>query len=202
MNTVVQRNQERARETMPWAQRVASTRRPRPMTADHVMALLHPPLVEHPDFHDGWSCIRERRVPLDDARHGSTILVTDKDADRLERMLRQLADSTAAQDIAALRAELGRARIVGSRSVPPDVITMNSRVICEDAQAGTRAELTLTYPADSYRDSARVSVLTPFGTALLGVSVGELLELPTHHARPLRVVGLPYQPEREGCFDV
>lgn len=198
MNTIAHRHAH-ARATMA---RQGNANQPSvpPMDVDRVLAMLEPKWLEHPDFHDGWSCMRARAVPFVAAqdRRGARILVTEGDASRLQRILSESTDDMDDRDLAALRAELDRAEIVKAHAVPPHVITMNSYVVCRDDR-GTRSELRLTYPTDRRRDDRSVSVLTPIGTALLGVSVGALLELSSDRA--LRVTSLAYQPERAGHFE-
>ncbi|MEO8225365.1 MAG: GreA/GreB family elongation factor, partial [Gammaproteobacteria bacterium] len=67
---------------------------------------------------------------------------------------------------------LGDADVVHWREVPPDVVTMHSRVLLKDLQAGTESELTLCYPADADASAGHVSVLSPAGWSLLGQRVG------------------------------
>ncbi|RKH92520.1 GreA/GreB family elongation factor, partial [Corallococcus sp. AB038B] len=61
---------------------------------------------------------------------------------------------------------------------------------------------TLSYPKDSRSAPGRVSVLAPVGVALLGLSLGQRVELevPGGRRRRLRVVAVPYQPEAAGHF--
>lgn len=127
------------------------------------------------------------------------IVVTRQDLGRLERLIGD-GDSPALQ---RLEAELGRAEIVEPHDVPDDVVTMNSDVLYEDLSSGTRRTVRLVYPADADAALGRVSVLAPIGSALLGLRVGQEIEWPTPGGvRRVRVVGVAYQPERAGDFDL
>lgn len=96
-----------------------------------------------------------------------------------------------------LAAELSKAVVVDSDRVPPDVVTMNSRVLFEDETTGERREVTIVFPQQA--DAARrfLSVLAPVGTALLGLAAGQSITWPfpdgTSHS--LRVLDITYQPE-------
>jgi regulator of nucleoside diphosphate kinase len=96
----------------------------------------------------------------------------------------------------ALRRELDRAIVVSSEAVPPDVITMNSRVLYVDESTGERRSVTVVYPAEADASEGRVSVLAPVGAALLGLSAGQAIEwdFPDGRRR-LRVEDVSYQPE-------
>ena len=96
-----------------------------------------------------------------------------------------------------LAAELENAEIVAAGRVPPDVVTMNSRVLFEDVTRGERREITIVFPQDADILRAKVSVLAPVGTALLGLSEGDSIvwPFPDGGSRCLRVVEVTFQPE-------
>lgn len=127
------------------------------------------------------------------------IIVTETDLDRLRRLLDHQGDSETAD---MLEAELGRAEVVASEAVPPNVVTMNSTVVFEDVQTGDRREVTLVYPQDASASTGRVSILAPVGAALLGLSVGQSIDwpLPNGRTKQLRIVEVKYQPEAAGHF--
>ena len=118
-----------------------------------------------------------------------SIVVTNRDL-ALLRLLR---------DRAHLESELERADIVDPREVPPDVVTMNSRVVFEDATTGNRTEVTIVFPQDADLERGRISVLAPVGTALLGLAEGDSIvwPFPDGSSRCLRVVQVTFQPEAD-----
>jgi regulator of nucleoside diphosphate kinase len=128
------------------------------------------------------------------------IVVSAVDARRLELLVGRLA----ARDPAgvALARELDRADIAEPWEMPPTVVTMNStvRFVLED----TREEFTLTlaYPKDCADGQDCLSILSPVGTALLGLAAGDVIEWPTPAGAliSLRVLEVIYQPERAGNF--
>ena len=121
--------------------------------------------------------------------HDRSIVVTNRDL-ALLRLLR---------DRAHLESELERADIVDAREVPPDVVTMNSRVVFEDTTTGARSEITIVFPQDANLERGRISVLAPVGTALLGLAEGDSIvwPFPDGSSRCLRVVQVTFQPEAD-----
>ncbi|WP_257454374.1 nucleoside diphosphate kinase regulator [Archangium lipolyticum] len=124
------------------------------------------------------------------------IVVTSTDMERL----RTLIDTTAGDLAEALDAELLRAEVVEPTQVPPDVVTMNSRVVYEDEDTHEKREVTLSYPKDASLQQGRVSVLAPVGAALLGLSEGQEIEweLPGGKHKRLRILSVTYQPQSAG----
>lgn len=99
---------------------------------------------------------------------------------------------------APLRRELERAIVVSSALVPADVATMNSRVRYTDEKDGARRTVSLVYPSEADVAKAKVSVLAPVGTALLGLSEGQSIEwdFPDGSRRRLKLEKVLFQPER------
>jgi regulator of nucleoside diphosphate kinase len=132
------------------------------------------------------------------------IVVTEQDLERLTRLVESHGSRRDAEAVALLEEELGRATVVDSTAIAPDIVTMNSRVGFEDLDDGEEVELTLVYPKDADVDEGKVSVLAPIGSALLGLSIGQSIRwpLPGGGSRHLRVVGVTYQPEAAGDLDL
>ncbi|MCC6849274.1 MAG: nucleoside diphosphate kinase regulator [Deltaproteobacteria bacterium] len=130
------------------------------------------------------------------------IYVTRQDFDRLSHLLE--FHGSGRDRYAGLEEELGRAKVVDAAAIPPDVVTMNSRVRFQDESTGEELEITLVYPKDAAVDQGRVSVLAPVGSALLGLSVGQSIEwpMPANRSRRLRVAAVTYQPEASGDSDL
>lgn len=80
-----------------------------------------------------------------------------------------------------LLGELERARVAVHGSVP-GTVQMGSAVEyrTEDNQA---RRVTLVYPADADIAQGKVSILTPIGTALLGLSVGQTIDFVANDGR-------------------
>ncbi len=123
------------------------------------------------------------------------IYVTHDDMNRLLKLVERSDER-----FEMLESELARASVVSRAELPNDVVTMNSRVIFENESSGERREVTLVYPANADIGAAKISVLVPVGTALLGLRVGQSIdwELPNGDKERFRIVAVPYQPEAAG----
>jgi regulator of nucleoside diphosphate kinase len=98
---------------------------------------------------------------------------------------------------AALQRKLESAVLVPTEEVPPDAVTMLSRVAVAEALTGRRREITIVYPAEADAAAGRVSVLDDLGTALFAAAVGETIQYETTDGPcRLRVEEILYQPER------
>ena len=130
------------------------------------------------------------------------IVISRLDSERLESLLDGLS-SKQQQAAEALRDELQRANIVEPEEMPPGVITMNSTARCVDDANGKEYHFTLVYPSDAKFEANRVSVLSPVGSAMLGLSEGQSIDwaLPSGRTLRLRVVQVTYQPEAAGVYD-
>ncbi|MFD1252879.1 MULTISPECIES: nucleoside diphosphate kinase regulator [Devosia] len=68
--------------------------------------------------------------------------------------------------------ELDRARVVDDKKVPEDVARMGSRVTYR-TNDDKEIAVTLVYPAEANIDEGKISVMTPIGTALIGLRKGQ-----------------------------
>nr|WP_315399839.1 nucleoside diphosphate kinase regulator [uncultured Duganella sp.] len=114
------------------------------------------------------------------------IIVSSLDAERLEILLDALPPAEADAH-AGLMAELGRAEIVTPDAVPAGVVTMNATVRFEIEAPREQLCLKLVYPRDLAGTADAISILTPIGSALLGLSVGEAIDWPRPDGQLARV---------------
>jgi regulator of nucleoside diphosphate kinase len=94
--------------------------------------------------------------------------------------------------------ELDRAMIAAPGAILPDIVTMHSQVEYRDEATGDVRCATLVYPGEEDSDAGRISVLTPVGAALIGLSEGQSMEWqgPTGERRKITVQRVRFQPER------
>lgn len=123
------------------------------------------------------------------------IVVTRSDYERLS----DLADAAIRNAAAAgeeLAAELDRAHIVEADEIAPDVVTMHAQFTFRDDSHGTTRTVSLVYPGEENVDEGRISILTPIGAALLGLSEGQSITLEGRDGEPksLTVLKLLSQP--------
>lgn len=132
------------------------------------------------------------------------ICVTERDKQRLTTILGGLAtDGEDREHLDDLRQELERAMVVVPTQVPPDVVTMRSRVRVTDLDDGRELEYEIVYPYEANYDKGKISILAPLGTALLGYRRGDTVEWQVPGGRRrLRIETIVYQPEAEGNFDL
>lgn len=124
------------------------------------------------------------------------------DVQRLSTVIQTHARGRDAAVARQLRSEIERAQVIPSERVPPTLVTMNSRVVYEDERSGERAEIVIVYPRDADPSRGRISVLSPVGAALIGLSVGQSTDwaLPDGRTARFRVISIGYQPEAAGDF--
>ncbi len=127
-----------------------------------------------------------------------TIYITEFDLERLEDLLAATWDRS---DLEELEAELQKAKLVDSKEVPPNAVTMNSRLRLLDMDKNQSMEFTLVFPKDADIDTGKLSVLSPIGTAILGYSEGDVIEWRVPRGiRHIKIEQVLYQPEAAGDY--
>lgn len=118
-------------------------------------------------------------------RRKPAISVSDIDHPRLTRLANAIADQS--PELAdELFEELERARVVKAARLPETVVRMGSTVTYS-SDDGQHKTVTLVFPAEADIAAGRVSILTPVGTALLGLSPGQSIEWTTRDHRQHRL---------------
>ena len=105
------------------------------------------------------------------SRRKPTIRISKTDYARLSG----LANAVAARNPDAsdeLLAELDRARVVADGSVSADIVQMGSTLTFKP-DTGDAKTVRLVFPGDADISEGKVSILTPVGTALIGLSAGQ-----------------------------
>lgn len=77
-----------------------------------------------------------------------------------------------------LEEELSRAVLVSDDDLPNNVVSMNSTVKFQDLENGKESLVMLVYPPDADIDNNKISILTPVGSALIGLQVGQMINWP------------------------
>lgn len=111
------------------------------------------------------------------------VVVSSDDYKRLSSLMDQLPVSAA---IDRLVDELERAEIIENTKVPSGLVKMHSRVTFTILSKQKTFTYTLVYPHEATTDDT-LSVLTPVGSALLGLSVGQEIEWPLGENRTTQV---------------
>ena len=129
------------------------------------------------------------------------IYITENDKERLNKLIDAEIKSGNMLDkpMKKLYDEINKAIVVGSRQVPLDTITMNTRALLHLDHEDI--ELTLVYPEDADLAKNKMSVLSPIGTAILGYKAGDIVEweVPSGITQ-IHIKGILYQPEASGDY--
>jgi regulator of nucleoside diphosphate kinase len=110
------------------------------------------------------------------------LIISDKDFVRLSRLDNQ----------GLLGYELSRAVVMPEEQVPSTVVRMNTRVVYLDESNGVSREVELVFPEDVDLDRGKISVLSPVGSALLGLEEGQTIDwsFPNDPSRRLIVMSV------------
>jgi regulator of nucleoside diphosphate kinase len=131
------------------------------------------------------------------------IYITEFDKSRLKELI-AVAEQFGGHDrndLESLAGELERADVVSSKDVPPDVVTMNSKVVLRDLTTSEQMTYVLVFPKDANIDVGAISVLAPVGTAILGYAKGDVVEWPVPSGvRRISIDDVLYQPEAAGDY--
>ena len=120
------------------------------------------------------------------------IIVSEFDYNRLTSLAAILGDR--APDVASvLQSEMNRARVVPAAVLPAAVVQMGSTVEFS-TDTGQRKRVTLVFPGDADIAAGRISILTPIGTALIGLSPGQSIAWTARDGRRHRLTVLSVEP--------
>jgi regulator of nucleoside diphosphate kinase len=99
------------------------------------------------------------------------ITLTDQDHEKLS-VLARAAAGTMPDVAAALAEELDRAHVLVKGRHPEHTVCMGCEVEFRDDTTGKIQTVTLVYPDEADISKGKISVLTPIGTALIGLRAG------------------------------
>ena len=130
------------------------------------------------------------------------IIVSDADQRRLTVLATSALDRV--PEIAEeLLSEMERAEVVPAASVPPTTVRMDSTVVYR-ADDGRERRVTLVFPGQADIAEGKISILTPIGTALIGLSEGQSISWMTRDGqrRSMTVIRVePATEEADAGFD-
>jgi regulator of nucleoside diphosphate kinase len=124
-----------------------------------------------------------------ESRVKPTLTLSAEDYERLSALAR--AARKRLPDLAdELADEVERAHVLAKGSSLQHVVRMNSEVEFRDDTTGKAQRVTLVYPEEADISQRKVSVLTPVGTALIGLPTGQSItwETPAGELRQLTVL--------------
>ena len=136
----------------------------------------------------------------------ATIYVTNSDRDRLANMIeltRERDDRANFMYVGKLEDELESAEVVAPADIPPDVVTMRSKVKLKDLDTNEEKIYSIVFPSEANLDEGKISILAPLATALLGYKRGNIVEVEApSRLRRLLISEILYQPESMGHYDL
>jgi regulator of nucleoside diphosphate kinase len=106
--------------------------------------------------------------------HKPPITVTESDQDRLSRLAEShsVSNRTVADE---LMAELARAEVIADEQLAPDVVRMGSSLRFT-TDVGHDRSVALVFPGEADVGLGKISILTPIGVALIGLSTGQSID--------------------------
>ncbi|WP_319497537.1 nucleoside diphosphate kinase regulator [uncultured Cohaesibacter sp.] len=114
------------------------------------------------------------RITLTQTDHKRLTLLAEENADRM------------ASVTDALFVELDRARVVPDRKIAENTVRMGSDV-CFSSDLEETRQISLVFPGQADIDKGRISILTPIGAALIGLSTGQSMDWTTRDGRTQRL---------------
>lgn len=118
---------------------------------------------------------RKPKIVLTDADHARLSRLADAAAERMPEVANYLSN------------ELDRAKIVQADRKPSKLVTMGTTLTFHDEQTGRTERVTLVFPEEADIAQKRISVMTPIGAALIGLSEGQSITWPTRTGRVHRL---------------
>lgn len=117
------------------------------------------------------------------------ITIRQGDSERLGHLAETIAE-TSPLTSEFLASEIDRATVVPDTDALPGIVGMECEVTFRDDATGLTKDIVLVYPKDADIASGRISVTTPIGAALIGLSAGQAIsfEPPSGDLRSLTVL--------------
>ena len=136
----------------------------------------------------------------------ATIYITKTDRERLGNLIELIRNQDERANLAyvsKLEDELEYAVVVASEDIPPDVVTMRSRVKLKDLDTNEEMVYSIVFPTETNYDEGKISILAPLATALLGYRRGDTVEFEApSRLRRLQILEILYQPESAGDYNL
>lgn len=111
-----------------------------------------------------------------------TVYVTEADHEILSNLAEAVADRAAGSRV--LASEMARAVIVQPGQATRPFAGIGSTLQYQDLTSGNLRRVRLSLPRDASIDEGRISVLTPVGAALIGMTAGQTFEWTDQDGRP------------------
>lgn len=110
------------------------------------------------------------------------IVLRETDAERLSNLASQM-EANAPLAAGLLLDEIERADIRADHLVADSIIGMHSVVEFVDGAHDLKQTVTLVYPTEADISEGRISILTPVGAGLIGLTAGQSISWPARDGR-------------------
>ncbi len=131
----------------------------------------------------------EQTINAGTIRQKPEITLSTEDYVKLSALVRAVMNRM--PDLAdGLSEELERAQVVDNGRVPAQAVHMGCEVDFRDDTTGKSHSVTLVYPAQADIVQGKLSVLTPVGTALIGLRAGQSISWATRTGETRRLTVL------------
>ncbi|MET4579939.1 nucleoside diphosphate kinase regulator [Ottowia thiooxydans] len=129
-------------------------------------------------------------------------VITELDHVRIYNLLKRQFGNTSAPQAEELSEAIDNADLVRPQEIGPDVVTMYSKLRVLDTATGEERIITLCYPPDADAATGMISVLSPVGTSLLGLSVGDVARWHVADGKEsaIEIRAIEFQPEAAGDY--
>lgn len=107
------------------------------------------------------------------------VIINEADYERLHNMANFFMERNPAAS-ERLSEEIGRADIKDPHNMPSNVVMMDSKVTYRDDTTGKKQTVFLVWPSEADIEKKRISVLTPIGAALIGLTEGASIDWETN----------------------
>lgn len=114
------------------------------------------------------------------------IRLTDAEADIIAQLAIQ-AEARNPAVAALLLEEVDRADLYGPGELPDDVASLGADITYRDEASGITREVRIVLPAHADIAEGRISILTPVGAGLIGLSAGQTIDWPDAEGRTHRL---------------
>jgi len=127
------------------------------------------------------------------------VMISEMDRDDLYAAATStLRNSRTAPAASNVLREIFRAKIVSNDQLPTNVVAVNSCVDVRDNVAGANRRIVLVLPGETTSKPNAVSVLSPLGAALIGLSEGSSIEWCTASGDRRNITVVRSTPSSEG----
>lgn len=102
-----------------------------------------------------------------------------------------------------LKKKLSAAKKVEPRDIPANVVTMNSKIRLDVLDTRNTMLLDLVYPGHADVSRFKVSIFSSLGIAIFSGRIGDEITYSTGiKSYRVRIMGIPFQPEANGIYNL